>query len=191
VEATLYHADLGDRTNSSQAPPVQEALENGAATEVAHGQWEPDQVMNGLPGAPPATQFEINMGAAQTDTIPKGDDFFLVYDSFQDLEGENQCMDCPVRRYSGECFPLKFTLPVENAFTVERVIPNFANGQLALLGILNTPWGSYDVDTDSVDLSIEGPNAAVNPTEIQRFSDLSVAHDGHFEPVNVTWIWDY
>jgi hypothetical protein len=191
MEATLYHADLGDRTNSSQAPPVDEAIDSGDATVVAHGQWGPGQVMNGVPGADNAFQWDINLGAPQVDTIPQEDDFFLVYDTFQSTGEANACVRCPMRWWSGEFFPPSFTLPVENAFTVERVIPNFANGQLAMLGILNTPWGSYDVDTDSVDLSIEGPNGAVEPDTLQQYSDFSVAHGGHFEPVNTTWIWDY
>jgi hypothetical protein len=191
MEATLYHADLGSRANSSQAPPVQEAIENGEATVVAEGKWGPGTVQNSIPGAPQAFQWDINLGNPQVETIPQSDDFFLVFDTFQEAGGENACLRCPMRWWSGEFFPPSFSMPVENAFTVERVIPNFANDQLAMLGIMNTPWGSYDVDTDTVDLEIEGPRGTVNPDALQRFSDFSVAHGGHFEPVNVTWIWDY
>jgi hypothetical protein len=191
MKSTLYHADLGDRTNTSQAPPVDEAVENGKATIVAQGQWGPDRVMNGLPGSPNAFHWQIDLGQPQTDTIPRSDDFFLVHSTYQENAGQGHCLRCPMRWYSGEFFPSTFQMPVENAFTVERVIPNFANGKMAMLGILNTPWGSYDTDPDSVELTIEGPQGNVAPTNIERYADFSTAHGGHFEPVNLTWIWDY
>ncbi|PSG97367.1 hypothetical protein BRD56_05825 [Thermoplasmatales archaeon SW_10_69_26] len=191
MEATMYHANLGERTNSSQAPPIQEAVDSGEATVVAEGQWGPDQVVNGLPGSANAFHWEIDLGPPQVEEIPREDDFFLVFTTYQSPSGNDYCYDCPMRWWSGEFFPPSFELPVENAFTVERTVPNFANGKMAILGILNTPWGSYDVDEDSVDVEIEGPQGEVTPENIQRYSDFSVAHGGHFDPVNVTWIWDY
>lgn len=192
VEATLYSADLGSRTNASEAPPIHETYDAGEATEIATGQWGPGQVINGLPGYPNVNQFEIDLGSAQEDTIPRDEDFFLIYDVYQSTGGVNYLVDGPARWYGGEFFPPTFTLPVENAFSVERVVPNFAHGQLAILGIINTPWGSYDVDDDSVELEIEDPNGqTVDPDELTRFADFSVAHGGHFKPVNLTWIWDY
>ncbi|PSG97366.1 hypothetical protein BRD56_05820 [Thermoplasmatales archaeon SW_10_69_26] len=191
MEATMYHANLGERTNSSQAPPIQDVVESGEATVVADATWGPDQVINSLPGFPNAFQWEIDMGAPQVDTIPRSDDFFVVYDTFQQTGGENNCNRCPMRWWSGEFFPPSFELPVENAFTVERAVPTFANGQLAILGIMNSPWGSYDVDADSVELDVEGPQGDASPDNLERYADFSTAHGGHFNPVNVTWIWDY
>ncbi len=71
LEATLYSADLGSRTNASEAPPVREAIESGNAKVVAEGQWGPGQAMTGLPGSPNAQQFEIDLGTPQITTIPK------------------------------------------------------------------------------------------------------------------------
>jgi hypothetical protein len=191
VEATLYQADLGERTNSSQAPPVQEAIENGDAEIVAQGTWGPDTAMTGLPNSPKAMQFDIDLGQPQTDTISKENDFFTTYRVYSESPAGEVGVHS-FRWWSGEFFPPSYTLPVENAFAVERSIPNFANGQLALLGIINTPWGSYDVDQDSVDIEIEGPSGStVNPQSLERYADFSVAHGGHYDPVNVTWIWDY
>jgi hypothetical protein len=190
MEATMYHADLGSRTNSSTAPPIQEAIDNDAEV-VAEAQWGPDQVINGLPDYPNAFRWDLNLGAPQVEEIPRSNDFFVVFDTFQETNGENRCVDCPMRWWSGEFFPPSFQMPVENAFTVERAIPNFANGQLAMLGILNSPWGSYDVDQSSIELDVEGPRGSVTPVNIEQYSDFSTAHGGHYDPVNVTWIWDY
>jgi hypothetical protein len=191
VQATLWQADLGDRSTSSEAPPVQDAIQSGDAEPIAQGQWGPEPAMTGLPGSPNAMEFEIDLGNPQTDTISKENDFFLTYRVYSDSPASDVGLHT-FRWWAGEFFPPSFDMPVENAFAVERVIPNFANGKLAMLGIINTPWGSYDVDDESVDVEIEGPDGnTIEPDNLDRFADFSVAHGGHYDPVNVTWIWDY
>ncbi len=192
VDATLYKANLGDHgANASDAPPIEQTLDSGDAEIIAKGQWGPDQVINGLPGSPNVQEFNIDLGPPQVDTIPREEDFFLVYTVYQEAGGENFQIDSDVRWWSGEFFPPTYTLPVENAFDVERVVPNFAHGKMAIVGVMNTPWGSYDIDPDTVDLTIEGPNGEVTPEHISQFGDFSVAHGGHYLPINITWIWDY
>ncbi len=190
VTAELYQAQLGDRTNASAAPPIHQTLDSGEAELIASGQWGPDTAMTGLPGSPNAQQFTIDLGPPQVDKVTRDNDFFLVY-SFQSTSPAGDVGIHSARIWAGEFFPPTFTLPVKNAFDVERVIPNFAHGKLAILGVINTPWGSYDVDDDSVELEIRGPDGRVSPSSIDRFGDFSVAHGGHFLPVNLTWIWDY
>ncbi len=191
VEATMYKAQLGEHgANASDAPPVGQAIDSGEAEIVAQGQWGPDQSTVGIPGSPAAQQFTIDMGTPQVDTIPKEEDFFIVYRYYSDTPAGSVGVHT-WRLWSGEFFPPTYTLPVENAFDVERVVPNFAHGKMAIVGVMNTPWGSYDIDPDTVDLTIEGPNGEVTPEHISQFGDFSVAHGGHYLPINITWIWDY
>ncbi|MGQ0536645.1 MAG: hypothetical protein ACT4PT_11295 [Methanobacteriota archaeon] len=83
-------------------------------------------------------------------------------------------------------------LPVRNAFDVEMVIPQFLHEKLVLLGVVNTPWGSYDLDPASVKLAIEDSrDNLVETPSLQFIADYSVAHGGHYLPANLTWIWDY
>ncbi len=190
VDATLYKAQLGEHgANASDAPPIEAAIQE--ADVIAKGQWGPGQVMQGLPGTPQVNAFTIDLGPPQIDEIPKEEDFFLVYTVYQEAGGQNFQIDSDVRWWSGEFFPPTYTLPVKNAFGVERVVPNFAHGKMAIVGVMNTPWGSYDIDPNSVDLTIEGPNGEITPEHISRFGDFSVAHGGHYLPINITWIWDY
>jgi hypothetical protein len=58
---------------------------------------------------------------------------------------------------------------------------------------MNTPWGSYDVDHDSIELEIKNAKtgAIFEPQSIERLADFSVAHGGHYKPVNVTYVWDH
>ena len=192
MEATLMSASLGAHGgNASDAPPIEQAIRSGEAQVIATGRVGPETVTNGLPGYPNALEFTVDLGPPQITTIPRDQDFFLVYSFYSETSG-TQWGHASWRVWSGEFFPPTFTLPVTNAFEVERVIPNFAHGRLALLGVMNTPWGSYDVDPKSVELTVEGPSGSfVEPRHMVRFGDFSVAHGGHYLPVNVTWIWDY
>ncbi len=194
VTATLYAADLGDfQAMASEPPPIQENIEN--ARVIAEGQWGPDQVINGIPGYPQAHHFEMNLGPPQDDTIQKEEDVFLVFSSYQETNGENYMIDGPVRWYGGEFFPPTFELPVKNAISVERVLPNFVHGQLALVSVVNMPWGSYDVSDENIEFEVTGPDGSAVEfgSENMRTLDIeqSLAHGGHYQPVNKTLIWDY
>jgi hypothetical protein len=192
VQATLYQADLGERTNSSAQPPLAESIEAGDAEVVAQGSTTQDIAMNGLPGSPKAIQFDVDLGQPQIDKIDKENDFFTVYRFYSESAGQAWGL-ASWRVWSGEFFPPSFTMPVENPLTVERVIPTFANNKLAILGVMNSPWGSYDVDKDSVELEITGPDdRTVEPDNLLTSGvSRSLAHGGHYAPVNQTWIWDY
>lgn len=191
VEGTLYQADLGDRDNATAAPPVREAIQSGDAEVVANGQWGPGQPTVGLPNTPQVLEFEVPLGQPETGVIDKSNDFILVYETYSNVNDEEYNIHT-VRWWGGELFPATFDMPVQNAFQVERVIPSDVFGKLPILGIINTPWGSYDTNSDSIELSIEGPNGQSVDTEgIPQFTDASVAHGGHFKPVNTTWVWDY
>ncbi|MCI0636952.1 MAG: hypothetical protein L0206_24015, partial [Actinobacteria bacterium] len=191
VDATLYMAQLGEHgANASDAPPILDAIESGTAEIVAQGRVGPATVMNGIPGSAAANQFVVDLGTPQVSAIPRDKSFFMVYSFYSESPagpvGVNSW-----RIWSGELFPPMFSLPVKNAFDVERVIPNFAHGKLAILGVMNTPWGSYDISPNTVRLDIAREGAEVSPERIQRFGEFSVAHGGHYLPINVTWIWDF
>lgn len=191
VEATLYQADLGARDNASAAPPIAEAVE-GDAEVVAQTSLTRDLPINGLPGTTKALQYNLDLGAPQVDKIDRSKDFFLTYRFYSESSDEAWGL-ASWRIWSGEFFPPSFSLPVENPIMVERVLPTFVHDKLAILGVMNTPWGSYDVDADSVELEIEGPDSsAVNPTKLSSPGlSRSLAHGGHYIPVNKTWIWNY
>jgi hypothetical protein len=197
VEGTLYAGELGEfQGNASNQPPVQQAIEDGDAEPIATGQWGPDTVMNGVPSAPNAMHFQLDLGQPDRDVIEKSEDFFLVYETYQDVNGENAILDNPVRWWSGEFFPHTFELPVQNAITVEQVVPSFTFGQLAMVGVVTPPWGSYDVDEQSLEFEIENADTGQTVTPDDDYLlDLplsqSLAHGGHYNPVNKTAIWDY
>lgn len=193
VKATLYAANLGDHGSSpSEAPPIQAALADGSARIIAEGVTTPRQVINGLPGNPNVHAFEVNLGKPATETVEREESFFLVY-SFYTFTGGNAYSIHNWRVWAGEFFPPTYTLPVKNAFDVELVVPTFLHDKLVVIGVMNTPWGSYDVDPAMTKITIaeKASGREVEPFRLQSFSDYSVAHGGHYRPVNETWIWDY
>lgn len=193
VKATLYAANLGDHGSSpSEAPPIAEAIAAGDARVIASGETTPMQVVNGLPGNPNVHQFVVNLGKPQSETVSREESFFLVFSWNTDTAG-NEYSIHNWRVWAGEFFPPVFTLPVKNAFEVEAVVPNFLHEKLVIVGVMNTPWGSYDVDPAMTRLTVaeKGTGREVVPFRLDTFDDYSVAHGGHYRPVNQTWIWDY
>ncbi len=192
VTAKLYHAQLGEwKANAAEAPPISDVLASGEATLIAEGATDPSMAVDGIPGRPNVLQFDIDLGSPQIEEIPKTHDFFLVYQFQSNTNGQTWSAHT-WRIWAGEFFPPKFTLPVKNAFDVEAVIPNFVHGKLVTLGVISTPWGSYDVDPDATKLTIQDEDGnVITPQSIETFADYSVAHGGHFQPANVTYVWDY
>lgn len=192
VKASLYYAVLGEYGSAaSDMPPIREALEGGQATLVAEGATEPAQVINGIPGYENVYEFTVDLGSPQVGLIPKEANFFLVF-SVYNQNGDTKWSGHTWRWWSGEFFPPRFTLPVKNAFDVEGVIPQFVHNKLAIMGVINTPWGSYDVDPAATKLTITNAKGQeIEPVRMEQLADYSVAHGAHYKPVNVTFVWDY
>lgn len=192
VRARLFYSVFGDYgSGATERIPVRESIETGTATLIGEGQVGPAAVTNGLPGSENVNRFEINLGTPKVTTIPKEANFFLVFDWFSE-SGGNRYATLTWRVWTGEFFPPSFVLPTKNAFDVELVAPVFLHGKLVLLGVINTPWGSYDVDPDATKLVIT--NAAgkeFEPRTIDTVASYKFAHGAHYKPVNISYIWNY
>ncbi|HVL46950.1 MAG TPA: hypothetical protein VM889_00155 [Candidatus Thermoplasmatota archaeon] len=193
VRATLYAAVLGDHgSDPSVAPPIREAIESGKARVLAEGKKRIDNVMNGLPNAPNVLKFEVNLGPPQSPVVEREESFFLVYSWYTVGPDGKPFNHDNWRLWAGEYYPPTFTLPVKNAFDVELVVPRFLHGKLAILGLISTPWGSYDVDPRETKLVVESDRGEIIvPERVLVYSDFFTGHGAHYKPVNVTYIWDY
>ncbi|HET6405126.1 MAG TPA: hypothetical protein VFH78_10800, partial [Candidatus Thermoplasmatota archaeon] len=169
------------------------AFESGALKVLAEGVSTPTDITSlEAAGFPTAWKIDIDLGAPQSAVIPKEESYLVRFKWYSSGPAGNSLYTDDWNVNSGEFFPVSITLPVKNAFDVESVIPQFVHDKLVLLGILNTPWGSYDVDQNSVKLTItDSKGQEVAPVRIEKLADYSVAHGGHYKPVNVTYVWDY
>ncbi len=192
VRASMYYAVLGEYGSSaSDLPPVWDSVKDGSAVLIAQGETAPAQVSNGIPNSPNFNRFDVNLGQPLVDKIPKEANFFIIYEFFSRTSGTEWSVHS-WRIWAGEFFPPYFTLPVKNAFDVELVIPQFIHDKLVVLGIMNTPWGSYDIDSRATTLTIKDASGKeVTPQSIESFADYSVAHGAHYKPVNITYVWDF
>jgi hypothetical protein len=197
VEASLWVMHLGEyQGQASEPPPVEEMFDSEGGTLVAQGLSAPQTMLsldaNLNNGQGEVHEFTVNLGKAQVDRIPKEMDWVLRYRWWSATGEQRYTLPTSWNVNSGEFYPNRFTLPVKNPFDVELVFPQFLHDKLLLHAMLNSPWGSYDVDARTVRLDLaELGGRAVEPLRITRSADFSVAHGGHYKPVNVTWVWDY
>ena len=196
VEATIYTGVLGEHGGAAtEAPDIATAYAEGKLTPLATGLSAPQDVMSlEATGNPTVWKFDINLGKPTRDSIKKEESYVIRFKWWGLSPAGPVITPEPIFNInSGEFYPPFVKLPVKGAFNVEMVVPQFVYGKLVLLGIMNTPWGSYDVDHDSIQLTIKNKKSGevFEPRAIQRLADFSVAHGGHYKPVNVTYVWDY
>ncbi|MEA3166078.1 MAG: hypothetical protein QOJ26_947 [Thermoplasmata archaeon] len=216
VEATVWHASLGAlHANASQQPDLNEVITRGpAAYKVAHGISESIDMMSfdstvpvvgGHTVWPFPITFEwdpdfVNAGGV----IPKEDNLVVEWEWYQKTEnptgGSNEYITGAVgagivwNLNSGEDYPSNVVLPVRNPLDVELVYPQFIHEKLVVLSVINTPWGSYDIDPASLKLVVKdasGNKVPIQDGTIQQVLEQSVAHAGHYQPIKPTWVWDY
>lgn len=190
VKAKLYAMTLGEHgANASTVPPIRAKLPE--AVLIAEGQTQPETVISsdGYGDNPRVHRFDIDLGPPKVSTIDRNANLVLVFSWDQDLGGQEFMADT-WRINSGEFFATSFSVPVKNAFMVERVEPAMVHEKVVIHSILNTPWGSYDVDPASVKLTVERVNGGVDTTSLTRVADFQVAHGAHYKAINVTWVWD-
>jgi hypothetical protein len=216
VEATVYHGSLGEHhADPSEPPDMGMIYGNPDATVIAYGRDGPKDLISidstvpadAVCGGPCRTvnPFDItleydNVFIAQGGIVPKENDVVVRIQWYQEEGDERYMLGLGVvvgtswNVNAGEDYPPTITFPIKNPLDVELVFPRFIHDKLVILSVVNTPWGSYDVDLDSILLEVRdaaGTLVAVDPRYLQSDLEVSVAHSGHFIPIDVTYVWDY
>lgn len=190
--------DYGVRPKASVSMRVWldgDAAEGGKPTVASGRSAEIDMVSlpETIPGQTFVYRFEVPLGTAKIATIPGQEApanlrFNVNIAALNSVKAGGMQWGA-IAVNSGESFPPSWTLAVKSPLDVELVYPKFVDDKLVVLGIFNSPFGSYDVDLKTVAASWEGPTT---PKTLRKPTlDYSVAHGGHFDPVNATWVWDY
>ncbi|HJQ93268.1 MAG TPA: hypothetical protein VJ874_03160, partial [Candidatus Thermoplasmatota archaeon] len=216
VEATIWHASLGDlHSNASDEPDISEVVGRGAgAYKVANGVSPSIDMMSfdstvPVVGGKTVWPFHINFTwdpdfMATGGRIPKENNLIVEWEWYQLTEnpagGQNlyitgtNALGIVWNVNSGEDYPSHVVLPVRNPLDVELVYPQFIHGKLVVLSVINTPWGSYDIDPARLSLVVRDSSGNPVPFKdgtLQQVLEQSVAHAGHYQPIKPTWVWDY
>lgn len=216
LEATVFHASLGPlHSNASEEPPIAGLLPYGSTgTMIAHGVSEP-QTMASFDSTVPAVgdhtvyqfRFPLEWDAAfvaSGGAVPPTDNILVHWEWYQKTAnpagGTNEYIlgtgaaGIVWNVNSGEDYPSSLVLPVRNPIDVELVYPQFIHDKLVILSVINTPWGSYDIDPSMLTVVVRDAGGQVVPFAegtLQQVLEQSVAHSGHYQPIKPTWVWDY
>jgi hypothetical protein len=210
VESWLWHAPLGEWGSDPSGEPdmskvVQRAPE---AVLLAHGKTAPIDMMSLDPSVPTGEKtvyaFTAEMEwdpafAATNGRIPYTSNIVAEFRWYQETDGQKYILGVATAApnwnvNSGEDWPSNVVVPVRNAIDVELVYPQFIHDKLVVLSVINTPWGSYDIDPGIINITFtDAKGSVIVPEEGTMFRVLeqSVAHAGHYLPVKPTWVWDF
>lgn len=150
------------------------------------------------------TEIPINLGKPQMDRIPADKSYNLQVKWTQVDQGETEFVDRQWNLHTGNEFPNRMLWTVENPIRMNYVHPQpIGERKIAIHSAVITPFGNYDVDLSNISMSITNPDGK----EIIRYDDSKLQkgdnvqgpiivqktwkHNSHYEPVLVTWVWNY
>lgn len=217
VEGWIWSVPLGDYQADPSSAPDMDAIRDRSAEDlvpIAYGRSEPKTMASFDPtlpaeplcGGPCQTVHDFPIDyewdpdfVASGGVVPKEHDLVFEFEWSQYTDGQEYIASTHVAGTlwnvnGGEDYPNRVVLPVRNPLDVELVFPNFIHDKLVILSVINTPWGSYDIDTDETRLTIHDADGNVVPIDedtIQGGVETSVSHAGHYMPIEGQWIWDF
>lgn len=158
-----------------------ELLAQGQTT-LAPEQW-------GVNGAP--VEFVIDLGTPKLDRIPGDEAFNVKVEWFNAEVDGRQVVQRDWVVHTGARHPNRVDVWAANPLALYALKPTpLGNDRLNIHAVMNSPWGNYDVDVANVTMAVEGPSTPrtmAPPRVVQR----SFEHNHHYEPVEMTWVWDY
>lgn len=216
VESWLIHAPLGElHSNPSEEPEMGDVRARAPGVVVmAHGKSAPTDMISvddTVPVAadPAVTEFKFDYEwdpafVASGGVIPNTDNIIVEWEWYQETNnptgGTNKYIlgGAPAglvwNMNTGEDYPANVVVPVRNPIDVELVYPQFIHDKLVILSVINTPWGSYDIDPALISIQVKdktGTPVQIVDGTMTQVVEQSVAHSGHYQPIKPTWVWDY
>lgn len=151
-----------------------------------------------------AQEIEIPMSSPSMDRIPAEESFNLHVEWTQVDENGVEITDRQWKLHSGEQYPNRINLEVENPIRLHYVHPQIlGERKVAVHTAFVTPLGNYDVDLEDLTMTVtdEAGNTVIEHTDggLQTGDNVrgpvivqkSYGHNAHHDPVLVTWVWDH
>lgn len=158
-------------------------IAQGSAT-LAPDKWP----VNGAP-----VEFVIDMGAPLVDRLPGIDAFNVKVEWFnaESPDGAARVTQRDWVVHTGAQFPNRVDVTVVNPLALYSLRPTpLGTDQVSIHAVMNSPFGNYDVDVANTTMTVSGPSTPLSmnpPLVVQR----SFEHNHHYEPVELTWLWNY
>ncbi len=127
--------------------------------------------------------------------IPKADAFNVRIDGYQGTSTgafeEDQFSKGYLRYFSDPDHLPRLDFNIRNPIFIEFVHPQVAAGSLLIHAGVNSPFGTYDVDTDRIDVSIEGP-INVNAADLTPIIAANThVHGLHDQAAEITYLYKF
>lgn len=142
-------------------------------------------------GAP--VEFVVDMGTPKLDRLP-GIEAFNVKVEWFNVEAPDGSARLTQRDWvvhTGIEHPNRVDVSVLNPLALYSLRPTpLGDDRVSIHAVLNSPFGNYDIDMPNLTMTVEGPTTPLGigaPLIVQR----SFEHNHHYEPVELTWVWDY
>lgn len=154
------------------------------ATTLAPDKWP----VNGAP-----VEFVVDMGTPKTDRLP-GIEAFNVNVEWFNAESPDGAVHATQRDWvvhTGAKFPNRIEVATMNPLALYALRPTpLGSDQVSLHAVLNSPFGNYDVDVRNATMTVTGP---MQPKSMQPalIVQRSFEHNHHYEPVEMTWLWNH
>ncbi len=141
------------------------------------------------------TEFRVDLGIPTAD-LPADKGFLVHVEWYQWApDGGDRANKAAQREWNlhtGPENPNRVVMGLDNPLVVREVVPVFFDGMVHVRAFIDSPWGSYDVDPGSVELSVYGPDdqRLVDASILDTDARFRVDHGDHFEPMLARSGWD-
>lgn len=125
------------------------------------------------------------------DRIPRSEAYNVRIDWYQGEEhfGEDGFSTGYFRLAADQDHIPRLEFNIFNPIYVEFLHPQVAAGSLLIHAGVNSPWGTYDIDTDSIELTVDGPSDPETLKEV--VSTNQHVHGLHDEAAQITYLWKF
>lgn len=166
---------------------------------IAHG-VSSEATLVSLPGAQQVYEFRVELQADPRTindehhaVLPADPMYFLIEVNQVEAPSDTTFAQSGLRHHTGPQFPPRIVIPTIEALRSVQFEQRTINGTPMLLAQIGTPFGSHDLDVESLRLQVVGPagyvaipDGAVEEIILRR----SLDHDGVHKPTQVAWRLD-
>jgi hypothetical protein len=165
---------------------------------AVEGQSGPNGKVFAVPDENGIIEIMIPMDVLQ-ETIPKKEAYNVRLDWYQtpdptgEVIGDDDFTQGWLRMASDPDHLPRLELSIMNPVYFSFIHPQVAGGSLLIHAGGNSPWGTYDVDLDAVDITITHESGKIVPNNQLRklLSSNEHVHGLHDADAQLTYLWDF